>query len=97
MQESGVRIPVPQTESVEVLGTLLAHDGSTHTASEHRLRKANAAFWAHKDTLLHRHTPLRDRIRTFYSEVVSVALHGPGSWAWACCITTRTSSTPCCL
>eukprot|EP00973_Karenia_brevis_P020100 2759443-Karenia_brevis.AAC.1 len=54
----GQTVAVPLVEGMEVLGAWIERNGSTVPSLEHRLSKAEKAFWADKGVLLNKAVPL---------------------------------------
>ena len=74
---------IPRVDSMPVLGCLFDRKGDTTVALNHRIAKAEKAYWADKIAMKSKSLALHLRLRRYSERVVPRVLHGCGSWAWS--------------
>ena len=67
---------------MKALGVMLDSRGSTETSVAHNLKSAEKSVAANFDILFNRALPAHERLEECRKRVVSVVLHGCGSWVW---------------
>ena len=69
-------------QKFEMLGTVLNEKGNCDDAVASQLAKAQGTFWSMAYIFKNRCIPREVRFKKYIQLVVSVALHGAGSWVW---------------
>ena len=89
---SCTQLDVVSVASMRILGTEQSRMGETCVAVDWRLQRATSAFWSHKEILLNRTIPLRERLWEFMARAQPVALFGCASWVLSRALVLRVQS-----
>ena len=72
-----------QVISMDSLGTKIFFDGSDEGAVTEAIRRADNAFWAHKDVFFGKYIAWQAKFRFFETHVIPVLLHSAAIWTWS--------------